>query len=295
MGTAVALADGWVDLCTVGVMRAGVGQLENDQGFVEWASGEPGDAVRGRVCTYTGYRESSSIPVHRLETPTGSLSLIVSFGDEFCAPATAGAAELSTYTSFAVGMHDRPSPTVHDGRQFGIQIGLDPCGAFSLLGVPLHELGNRVVELEELLGADAERWAGQLSETPRWPDRFSMLDRLLVERMGAGPQPSPALVWAWRTMQSASGAVQIAELARGAGCSHRHLVAQFREQVGATPKTAARLLRYARAARLLASGSLRPAQVAALCGYADQSHLNREYATFAGTTPGAAAVTGGVD
>lgn len=263
-------------------------QQEDEQGFVEWASGEPGSIVRGRVCGYTGYREASSTPVQRVETPAGNLSLIVSFGDEFFASATAGAEELSSYTSFAVGLHDRPSRTAHDGRQLGVQIGLDPCAAFSLLAVPLHELGNRVVVLDELLGADAERWAGQMAEMRGWQQRFWLLDRLLGERLAAGPQPSPALVWAWRTMQDAGGSVPIADLVHGAGCSHRHLVAQFREQVGATPKTAARLLRYTRAARLLTGGDLRPAQVAALCGYADQSHLTRDYARFAGTTPGAA-------
>ncbi len=267
-------------------------QQEDEQGFVERASGEPGSIVRGRVCSYTGYRESMPNPVHRVETPAGNLNLIVSFGDEFFAPATAGVEELSAYTSFAVGMHDRPSQTAHNGRQLGMQIGLDPCAAFSLLGVPLHELGNRVVALDELLGTDAERWAAQLAETRGWQERFWLLDQLLGERLAAGPQPSTALVWAWRTMQNASGSVPIADLVRGAGCSHRHLVAQFREQVGATPKTAARLLRYTRAARLLARNDLPPAQVAAVCGYADQSHLTREYRRFSGTTPGADTVTG---
>jgi len=146
--------------------------------------------------------------------------------------------------------------------------------------------------LDELLGTDAERWAAELAQTRGWQQRFWLLDRLLGERLAAGPQPSPALVRAWRTMQNAGGSVPIADLVRGAGCSHRHLVAQFREQVGATPKTAARLLRYRRAVGLLARGDLRPAQVAAVCGYADQSHLTREYRRFSGTTPGAATVTG---
>jgi transcriptional regulator GlxA family with amidase domain len=96
-------------------------------------------------------------------------------------------------------------------------------------------------------------------------------------------------------MRGAGGAVRVADLADGAGCSHRHLVSRFREQVGATPKTAARVLRYSRAARLLALGHLAPAQVAAVCGYADQSHLTREFTRFAGTTPGAAAEVRGLD
>lgn len=190
-------------------------------------------------------------------------------------------------------MHDRPSRTAHDGRQLGMQVRLDPLGAFSLFGVPMSELGNRVVELAELLGTDAERWAGQLADTRAWEERFTLLDRLLADRMAAGPLPSPELAWAWRTMRCRGGAVRVSDLVEGAGCSHRHLVALFREQVGATPKTAACVLRYSRAARLLRRRGLPPARAAELCGYADQSHLTREFVRFAGTTPGASVGAGG--
>ena len=61
------------------------------------------------------------------------------------------------------------------------------------------------------------------------------------------------------------------------------------------PKTAARVLRYARAGRLLARGDLALSQVATLCGYADQPHMTREFAALAGTTPGAVAATNGRD
>lgn len=276
-------------------MTIGLHRVENEDGLVEWAAGEPSSATRGRVVSYIGYRESAPAPVHRWETPAGEVSLIVSLGPGFRARAGPDAGELSEFTSFVVGMHDRPSPTVHDGRQLGMQVRLDPLGAFSLFGVPVHELGNRVVGLSDLLGADAERWTGMLLAASAWEDRFALLDRLLAARMSAGPTPSPELVWAWRTMQAAAGAVRVTDLADGAGCSQRHLVTRFREQIGATPKTAARVLRYARAARLLADGQLAPAQVAALCGYADQSHLTREFTRFAGTTPGATAEVHGLD
>jgi len=81
--------------------------------------------------------------VCRRETPAGEITLIDSFGDGFRAQSS----------SFVAGMHDRPTRTAHDGRQLGVQIRLDPLGAFALFGVPMHELGNRVVELSELLGA----------------------------------------------------------------------------------------------------------------------------------------------
>jgi len=259
-------------------------RLEHADGMMEWAAGEPGAGLRDSVRAYTGYREELAGPVRRRETPAGELTLIVSFGDGFWAQA-GPSGDLRPFTSFVAGIADRPTQTAHDGRQLGIQVRLDPLGAFSLLGVPLHELGNRVVELSELLGRDADRWAGRLAQTRGWPERFAVLEYLLGTRMAAGPAPSPQVAWAWRTMRRAGGAVRVADLVAAAGCSHRHLIAGFRDQVGTTPKTAAQVLRYQRSAQLLGRGDLAPATVATVCGYADQSHLTREFARFAGTTP----------
>lgn len=254
---------------------------------MEWAEGEPSAVLRGRVRAFTGYREQLDRPVRRRETPAAELTLIISFGDGFWAQASPNDGALRPFTSFVAGIADRPIRTAHDGRQLGIQVRLDPQGAFALLGVPLHELGNRVVELSELLGRDGERWADQLAQVNDWPQRFAMLDSLLGTRMAAGPSPSPQVAWAWRAMRRSGGAVRIADLAGAAGCSHRHLIAGFREQIGATPKTAAQVLRYQRAAQLLSRGDLTPATVATMCGYADQSHLTRVFTRFAGTTPAA--------
>ena len=98
---------------------------------------------------------------------------------------------------------------------------------------------------------------------------------------------SPAEVrWAWRRLVSSDGAVPIGLLARQAGWSHKHLITKFRQQIGLTPKTAARLLRFEHAWRQLSGGE--PAhwdRLAADGGYADQSHLIREFREFTGGTP----------
>jgi uncharacterized glyoxalase superfamily protein PhnB len=50
----------------------------------------------------------------------------------------------------------------------------------------------------------------------------------------------------------------------------RHLAAQFRTEIGLTPKAAARVIRFDRARRLIRTAS--GADVAAACGYFDQLH-----------------------
>jgi transcriptional regulator GlxA family with amidase domain len=101
-----------------------------------------------------------------------------------------------------------------------------------------------------------------------------------------GPAAAPEVRWAWRRLVSSAGAVPIGSLAREAGWSHKHLIRKFRQQVGLTPKTAARLLRFEHAWRLVGDGE--PAhwdRIAADGGYADQSHLIRDFREFTGGTP----------
>jgi len=129
-------------------------------------------------------------------------------------------------------------------------------------------------------------WVTRSASCRTWTERFAALDDFLLHRIGNGPAPAPEVRWAWRRLVSSDGPVPIGLLARQAGWSHKHLITKFRQQVGLTPKTAARLLRFEHAWRQLGGGE--PAhwdRLAADGGYADQSHLIREFREFTGGTP----------
>jgi transcriptional regulator GlxA family with amidase domain len=107
--------------------------------------------------------------------------------------------------------------------------------------------------------------------------------------------------------------MRIGEIAQRVFLSRRRLSTLFVAELGITPKEAARTMRFTHAVtrigegvRALGSGGrtggepprrgTRPggaararrldlAGVAAECGYADQSHLDREFRAFAGTSP----------
>ena len=64
------------------------------------------------------------------------------------------------------------------------------------------------------------------------------------------------------------------------------MVERFRREVGTTPKAFARLLRFRHAYdTLISTPTTSLARLSADCGYADQSHFNREFRAFAGCTP----------
>jgi AraC-like DNA-binding protein len=80
--------------------------------------------------------------------------------------------------------------------------------------------------------------------------------------------------------------VSLARLAAVAGISPFHLHRRFSEHLGMPPHSFLTQLRVARARTLLRQG-LSISEVAALTGFADQSHLTRHFKRFVGLTPGA--------
>jgi AraC-like DNA-binding protein len=241
----------------------------------------PGPQLKSVVSGYCGYEERSAVPVRRREVPSGAIPMIISFGDRIDV-STAGA-PATAHASFVAGFHDAYTVTEHDGRQHGIQIDLTPLGAYRLFGVPMDSLSNRAVSLEALRGRAFDALVEQLASAQDWPATVGILDRTLSGWLADGPVADPAVAWAWRQLQQTHGLVPVNVLAEEIGWSRRHFISRFRQQIGLAPKATARVLRFGRAVSLLGSASI--AAVAATCGYADHSHLVREFQDLAGCTP----------
>ena len=236
--------------------------------------------LRGLVRNYTGYVERSAEPLCRREVPSGDVTLILSPGSALSLPD-------GRHTSFLAALHESHTLVEHDGHQEGVEVRLTPLGARALFGLPMHELSNRVVELDDLLGRGADELIERMWEAPSWDRRFAILDGALAFRADRAPRPESELAWAWGRMRSSAGRARVSGLADELGWSHRRLIARFREGIGLAPKTLGRVLRFERVSRLLQQvEEPRLAEVALDCGYYDQAHLNRDFRQFAGTSPG---------
>jgi AraC-like DNA-binding protein len=212
------------------------------------------------------------------------VTLIVSFGPALSITEPRGDAAVLR-RSFVAGVHDGYALTEAPRRQHGVEIRLTPIGAYTLFGLPMDTLANRAVALEDVLGKTAEELVEPLYSLPDWEARFYYLDHALARLLRRGRAPSPSTVWAWRRLVETSGRLPIGTLATELGSSRKHIAERFRKEVGVSPKTLARVLRFRRAVGLLRDGELALADVARGCGYFDQAHFNRDFRKFAGTTP----------
>jgi AraC-like DNA-binding protein len=239
---------------------------------------EPAPALRRFVQRYWSYAEQMRGAVHRDELPLADVVLILSFGPELRVDA-------ERRTSFVAGLTESPVATDMDGVSDGMQVNLTPLGARMLLGVPMVDVTNTSVALDDLLGRAGAELVDRLHEAPV-PERFALLDRFIAVRLADAAPPTPSVAWSWRRLVASDGRVSVRELTDELGCSRKHLVTRFREQVGLPPKAAALILRFQRALRLAAAEPARSwGEIALACGYYDQSHFNRDFRRLAGTTP----------
>jgi len=260
---------------------------DSEHGCWELVLGRPDRRLRGLVHEYEGYVESGSpSPVLRQEVPSVHVPLILNFGARWRVAPSADRSDTSERRdSFVAGLYESSSFVVAEGAASCIQVDFTPIGAHLFFGVPMHELANRVVDADDVLGRDANLIA-RLEAAPTWVARFALLDTVIASRVGLARRPAPEILWAWRALEHTNGAVRVGTLAAKTGRSRRHLIAGFREHVGLAPKTAARIIRFGRAVDLLQQRSeLSFVELAQECGYFDQAHLNRDFREFAGTTP----------
>ncbi|TCK25308.1 helix-turn-helix domain-containing protein [Pseudonocardia endophytica] len=244
--------------------------------------------LREHVREIWAWRQGAGPPGTHQGVPGGHLTVVLCLdGDVEVLKAPDPARGPGRFVSSVAGLHDAPAVLATGPAQTGMQLELTWRGARALLGLPAGELAGDVVDLAVLLpGLDA--LLDRLHGTPTWPARFALLDAWLCDLLDTRERPSvpaPELARAWDRLMSTGGTARVEDLAADVGWSRRHLGARFRAETGLGTKTAARLIRFERALGLLRSPA-RPglAEVAAVCGYADQPHLARDFRDLAGLT-----------
>ena len=227
--------------------------------------------------------------VRRREIPKIMVPLILNLGPAFGvnSSGSSGGAAMQHFGSFAAGLHDRYAVVESAGHSCCIQVNLTPLSARRVLGCTMGDLANQVVELEDLLGVQFKRLLAQLAEVDDWLDRFSLLESFLEAQLANAPENHPEVIWAMhQKLWQSGGTAGIGDLASEIGCSRKRLIALFRDQVGQTPKTVARIFRFNRVVTLLgADTAMGWAELAHDGGYYDQAHFNRDFRVFAGCTP----------
>ena len=229
-------------------------------------------------------------PTHRMERilPSGTLELVVNLVEN----------EIRIYDPVRLGACRKFSGAVVSGaygRCFAIDskehaaimgVHFKPGGAFSFLGLPIVELADTHIDLAAIWGARAGELRERLCAAPTPVEKFQLLEKALQARLVRGPRQHVAPRAALGAFRRSGFAAPVRDIARDLGLSQRRFIEVFGAEVGMTPKLYCRVRRFQRALAL-ASEIVAPdwADVAAECGYFDQSHMIHDFLEFSGLSP----------
>jgi AraC-like DNA-binding protein len=253
----------------------------------EWLTQAPSPRLAPFIEQYIGYRLLGFAPGLHRGLPSRNVTFIVSIGPAIDVIAQTDASQAPRqYRCVLSGLQASPALISHDGNQEGIAIDLTPIGFRTLFGLPARALWNTSVELDDVTRAVGTELWERLQGVRRWSARFAICDQVLCRVLG-DDVVLPELRRSWGLLVASGGTASVARIADEVGWSRQHLTRRFRDEFGLPPKLAARVVRFERARRMLQSAPsfVSIAQIAATCGYYDQSHLTNDFAELAGCTP----------
>jgi AraC-like DNA-binding protein len=164
-----------------------------------------------------------------------------------------------------------------------------PGGFRPYCGGPVSALSDRVLDLEQLFGADGTLLEQRCLALRRPADALVHVQAFLRARLaaGAGSDPDLALVRQLAAaMATAAPGTKVADVAHAHNVSVRTVQRLFSEYVGVGPKWVLQRYRLHEAlAQLHAGAQTDWSQFALGLGYYDQAHFVRDFRALVGRTP----------
>jgi AraC-like DNA-binding protein len=247
----------------------------------------PSKTVEARGCEFGGFSEFAATSIHRLEPPAATSVIVLCCGEPVTLRPALRPGSAARLSAFSAGLQAQAQYVVHPGTHDCVEIRLPPLAAYSLFGGAMSESNPDPLDLLDAARRPISGLLDQLRATSSWQHRLACVDQFLARGFAESTRRiPPELMWAWGSLERSHGQVSIGALARAVGWSERHLSNRFRVYFGVRPKATARRLRFSHALDLVSTHTGDLGSIAAQAGFSDQSHMTREFQTFAGLTPG---------
>ncbi|RWC48227.1 MAG: AraC family transcriptional regulator [Mesorhizobium sp.] len=250
----------------------------------------PNPRLTGIVTDICGYRETAPGHLRNVEYASLTVPLVISFSEPFAIGLGKAPGDNDRFASFAAGLYAGPVVIESFGGACCIQLNFTPLGARRFFRLPMSELADSMVVLDDVLGAQGLALRERLGNAPDWTTRFDMAEAFVTARLDNAAETPLEIDWAYDRIITSGGRTRIASIAERLGWSRKRLASGFSNTIGIGPKTLSRIVRFNRALGLSRQQIADWADIAADCGYADQAHLVREFRDLAGEAPTALSV-----
>lgn len=234
---------------------------------------------------HTSSKQADALDRHQLLIPDGHSELVFRLEGGFMRwRVDAPERRAQMRASYVIGGRSYSVLTHTPGGMRLAGVKLDPRALRVLLGMPLGELRDTTVACADIGDhalMDLEDEIGCLPSIDRLAQVF---DRFFLRRLMGEVSAEPSIAHLIERIRSTQGTLSILQWAREQAMDPRTLERRFVARMGMTPKQYARIVRFKRSYQRL--GAQLPGERRTyLEPYYDESHFNREFRHFLGTSP----------
>jgi AraC-like DNA-binding protein len=218
--------------------------------------------------------------------PSGCIELRFNFGAKYLNYRSAEQPELEPqiYLSGQNSSYYDISPT---GEVGVFSVMFTPIGAAMFFRMPMSEINNQIVSLDEITNSEMERIEEKLYTSTSNKQRVKIIEEFLLNSIETNiKRDYKRIAHSVSIINNQIESPSIRHLASEACWSEKQFNRKFKEFVGCNPKQFLRVVRFQRVLFMREynlSNSL--TELSHACGYYDQAHFTNEFKAFTGFAP----------
>jgi AraC-like DNA-binding protein len=234
------------------------------------------------ICTVEFAKNERSHCIRVL--PDTCVELFINFGDSPLAEFTDNK-EYNYKRSIVTSRMNRYMDVTRHLGSSCIAICFKPGQAYRFFSVPMSELSNKVIELEDLWQSQSRIIEEKLALAVDNEQRSVIIQEFLLSLLVTN-ESDFHMLHAFELIHAHKGGLSIENLSKETNISHRQLSRRFHRFMGLSPKEYANMSRFLYSLKVLKTNpQLSLTQITYESGYYDQAHFIHECRRYTGVTP----------
>lgn len=165
-------------------------------------------------------------------------------------------------------------------------IRFQPDGFIPFTTLPLQQMVNRAVPLQELFGKDAQELETKILDALTTENRIAIIEAFLMTKLIESESVDRIIKSSVKTILDLKGKLSILELSEVTDINRRQLERRFSTVIGLSPKQLAKIIRLQAAINAMLSKDFDSFTALAYeADYFDQAHFIKDFKEFTGVSP----------
>lgn len=224
--------------------------------------------------------------------PDGCMEMIFHYGDlykQYTADRSsysAGKNSIIQPKCFVIGQLTRPLDIEPTGETGIFSVRFHPGGFSPFATIPIKEMENTAVSLEQLFGEDGKEIGQEILTAGSTSERIHSIERFLFSRLGDTVTIDRIIQSTVETILTANGHLSVDEISKQNSVHKRQLERKFSSAIGLSPKQLSKAIRLQATLKMLLNKKFTSLTALAYeSDYYDQAHFIKDFKELTGLTP----------